>query len=53
MNDTEESYRKEWATLTGRAESDIYIPTALREAGASSSELRSRREDIREDDEDE
>lgn len=31
MNDTEESYRKEWATLTGRPESDIYIPEALRE----------------------
>jgi len=30
MNDTEESYRKEWATLTGRSESDIYIPEALR-----------------------
>lgn len=24
-------YQKEWATLTGRPESDIYIPEALRE----------------------
>lgn len=31
MNDTEESYRKEWATLTGRADSDIYIPENIRE----------------------
>lgn len=31
MNDTEESYRKEWATLTGRSESDIYIPKDIRE----------------------
>lgn len=27
---TEESYRKEWATLTGRAPSDIYIPEGVR-----------------------
>lgn len=24
------AYRKEWATLTGRAPSDIYIPEAIR-----------------------
>jgi hypothetical protein len=27
---TEDSYRKEWATLTGRAPSDIYIPEGVR-----------------------
>lgn len=26
----EDSYRKEWATLTGRSESDIYIPKGVR-----------------------
>lgn len=31
MMDSEESYRREWAALTGRSESDIYIPQALRE----------------------
>jgi len=29
----EEHYRKQWATKTGRPESDIYIPEALRETG--------------------
>lgn len=29
---TEESYRAEWATLTGREPSDIYIPRSLRTA---------------------
>lgn len=27
---SEDSYRKEWATLTGRAPSDIYIPEGVR-----------------------
>lgn len=27
---SESEYRKEWATLTGRPESDIYVPEALR-----------------------
>lgn len=27
---TADLYRKEWATLTGRPESDIYTPEALR-----------------------
>lgn len=27
---SEDSYRKEWATLTGRAPSDIYIPKGVR-----------------------
>lgn len=30
---SEEMYRKQWATLTGRSEKDIYIPEALRETG--------------------
>ena len=31
MNDTEASYRREWATLTGKSESEIYVPEAIRE----------------------
>jgi hypothetical protein len=27
---TEDSYRREWATLTGRGPSDIYIPEGVR-----------------------
>lgn len=27
----EQRYRKEWATLTGRAPSDIYIPKGIRD----------------------
>lgn len=27
----EESYRKEWATLTGRSESEIYVPKGIRD----------------------
>lgn len=30
MRNSEESYRREWAALSGRSESDIYIPEALR-----------------------
>lgn len=30
MNHTEESYRREWATLTGKSEREIYVPEALR-----------------------
>lgn len=26
----EASYRKEWATLTGRSEREVYVPVALR-----------------------
>lgn len=33
MMHTAESYRREWATLTGRPESDVYIPEALRGPG--------------------
>jgi len=28
---TAESYRREWATLTGKSEREIYVPKALRE----------------------
>lgn len=31
---TAESYRAEWATLTGKSEREIYIPVALREEPA-------------------
>jgi hypothetical protein len=31
MNNTEASYRREWATLTGKSESEIYVPEAIRE----------------------
>ncbi len=31
MRNNEEQYRQEWATLTGRAPSDIYIPEAIRD----------------------
>lgn len=27
----EQSYRKEWATLTGRSESEIYVPKGIRD----------------------
>lgn len=30
MMHTAESYASEWATLTGRSESEIYVPVALR-----------------------
>ena len=26
----EQAYRKEWATLTGRSESEIYVPEGIR-----------------------
>lgn len=26
----EDSYRKQWATLTGRSEREVYVPVALR-----------------------
>lgn len=29
MKHTRQSYAKEWATLTGRSEKDIYIPKGL------------------------
>lgn len=29
----EDQYRKEWATKTGRPESDIYIPKDIRKDG--------------------
>lgn len=29
MNDTPESYRAHWAALTGRPESEIYVPKNL------------------------
>lgn len=32
MQQTEQSYRREWATLTGKSESEIYVPEALRDA---------------------
>lgn len=32
MNETEASYRAYWATLTGKPESEIYVPVALRES---------------------
>lgn len=31
MISTEQSYRREWATLTGKSESEIYVPEAIRE----------------------
>ncbi len=31
MMQTESNYRREWSVLAGRAESDVYIPEALRE----------------------
>lgn len=31
MMHTESSYRKHWAALTGRSESEVYVPAALRE----------------------
>lgn len=31
MQSTEASYRREWATLTGKSESEIYVPEAIRE----------------------
>lgn len=31
MNHSEVSYRKHWAVLTGKSESEIYVPLALRE----------------------
>lgn len=34
MMHTSQSYRAEWATLTGKSEREIYIPTALREESA-------------------
>lgn len=34
MRDTAESYAAEWATLTGRSESEVYVPVALREEPA-------------------
>lgn len=34
MMHTAESYRAEWATLTGKSEREIYIPVALREEPA-------------------
>lgn len=30
-NTDAEQYRKEWAAKTGRPESDVYVPRALRE----------------------
>jgi hypothetical protein len=30
MHETAESYRRQWATLTGKSERDIYVPDALR-----------------------
>lgn len=30
MMHTAESYASEWATLTGRSESEVYVPVALR-----------------------
>lgn len=27
----EQAYRKEWATLTGRSESEIYVPKGIRD----------------------
>jgi hypothetical protein len=33
ISTNEEQYRQQWATKTGRPESDIYIPEALRETG--------------------
>lgn len=30
MSDTAQSYRRHWATLTGRPESEIYVPHNLR-----------------------
>jgi hypothetical protein len=31
MMHTPESYRREWSTLTGRSEREVYVPKALRE----------------------
>lgn len=31
MNRHEAAYRKEWATLTGKSEREIYVPFALRD----------------------
>lgn len=31
MNRHEAAYRKEWATLTGKSEREIYVPVALRD----------------------
>jgi hypothetical protein len=30
VHTNESNYRKEWATLTGRSEREIYVPLALR-----------------------
>lgn len=34
MMHTAKSYAAEWATLTGRSESEVYVPVALREEPA-------------------
>ncbi len=31
MRNNEEQYRQEWATLTGKNPSEIYVPEALRD----------------------
>ena len=38
IRSTEASYRAYWATLTGRSESEIYIPEAIRCDGFEESE---------------
>lgn len=35
MCDTEASYRRHWAILTGKSEREIYVPLALREPSLS------------------
>ncbi len=47
---SEELYRKEWATKTGRADSDIYIPWSLRGTEDQSASASPDAESIREDD---
>lgn len=43
MMHTADGYRSEWATLTGRSESEIYVPVALREPKAAGGDLTAER----------
>lgn len=47
MRHTEQSYRREWAVLTGRSEREIYVPRSLAAEGkeAAGDRLKSLREE--------
>lgn len=47
MQHTAESYRREWATLTGKSEREIYVPEALRPSPLEA-EIRQLIDDVRE-----